>query len=144
MSHSHRKPPTVAIVAVPLITALVLTLFAWPNARLEPRELPIGVAGPEPAVATIEQRLAAQEGAFEVHRYADEASAREAIADREVYGALSPLPGVRRSCPRRLRVRRSRSYSATPPAKRRSRTWHPHRAEALWAHLSCRSSSPGS
>lgn len=93
MSHSHRKPPTVAIVAVPLITALVLTLFAWPNARLEPRELPIGVAGPAPATATIEQRLAAQEGAFEVHRYADEASAREAIADREVYGAFVATSG---------------------------------------------------
>ena len=93
MSHSHRTPPTVAIVAVPLITALVLTLFAWPNARLEPRELPIGVAGPAPAAATIEQRLAASEGAFEVHRYADEESAREAIADREVYGAFVAASG---------------------------------------------------
>ena len=102
------------------------------------------VAGPAPATATIEQRLAAQEGAFEVHRYADEASAREAIADREVYGAFVATSGG----PKIL------SASAASPAvaqllshaagKRQSRTWHPHRAEALWAHRSCRSSSPGS
>ena len=40
---------------VPIITsALVLTLFAWPSARLEPRDMPIGVAGPQSAVAQIE------------------------------------------------------------------------------------------
>ena len=34
-----------------------------------------------------------QEGAFDVHRYADEAAAREAIEDREVYGAFVAGPG---------------------------------------------------
>jgi hypothetical protein len=36
----------------------------------------------------MQQRLTAAEGSFEVHRYADEASARQAIDDREVYGAV--------------------------------------------------------
>jgi hypothetical protein len=83
-------------VIVPIVAAAVLTLFAWPNARLEPRDLPIGVAGPPPAAQVIEQRLGAREGAFDVHRYADEAAAREAIEDREVYGALVATPAGRK------------------------------------------------
>ena len=93
MSHSHRKPHVMAILAVPVVTALVLTLFAWPSARLEPRDLPIGVAGAPPAAAAIEQRLTAQDGAFDVHRYPDEDAARQAIADRDVYGAIVASPG---------------------------------------------------
>lgn len=92
MSHPHRKPPVMAILAVPVVTALVLTLFAWPSARLEPRHLPIGVAGSPPAADALEQRLASQGGAFEVHRYADEDNARQAIAEREVYGAFVATP----------------------------------------------------
>jgi hypothetical protein len=88
---SH-KPSPAAILVVPLVVGLILTLFAWPSARLEPRDLPIGVAGPPAAVAGMEQRLAAQDGAFEVARYADEAAAREAIEDRKVYGAWVATP----------------------------------------------------
>lgn len=80
------KVPLAALALIPVAVAVVLTLFAWPNARLAPRDLPIGVAGPGAAVAA--ERLAAQPGAFDVHRYADEAAARDAIADREVYGAF--------------------------------------------------------
>ena len=50
MNHSHRKPPVMAILVVPVVVAVVLTLFAWPSARMEPRDLPIGVAG-APAAA---------------------------------------------------------------------------------------------
>jgi hypothetical protein len=74
-----------AILVVPVAVALVLTLFAWPSAKVGPREVPIGVAG-APAV---ERALAAQDGKFEVHRYADDAAARAAIEDREVYGAFA-------------------------------------------------------
>jgi hypothetical protein len=88
MKNAHRRPPLTALLAVPIVTALVLTLFAWPSARLEPRGLPIGVAGPQPQAAVIEQRLAAQGDAFALHRYSDEEAARDAIADREVYGAF--------------------------------------------------------
>jgi hypothetical protein len=85
--HSHRPGP-LAIVMVPLVAALVLTLFAWPNAKLEPRDLPIGVAGAPAATKAIEAKLTARDGAFEVHRYGGEAAARDAIEDREVYGAF--------------------------------------------------------
>jgi hypothetical protein len=89
----RHKPPVAAVfVIVPLVTALLLTLFAWPNARLEPRDLPIGVAGSEAAARVVEKRLAAQDEAFEVHRYAGEAEAREAIREREVYGAFVATP----------------------------------------------------
>jgi hypothetical protein len=91
-SSSGHRPPAAAILAVPLAVALVLTLFAWPAAKLEPRDLPVGVAGPAAAAAPIEKRLSAREGAFDLHRYAGEAAARAAIEDREVYGAFVATP----------------------------------------------------
>jgi hypothetical protein len=91
-SAARRRPPPAAILLVPLLAALILTLFAWPSARLEPRDLPIGVAGPAAAVGPIEQRLGAREGAFAVERYPGEAAARRAIEDREVYGAFVATP----------------------------------------------------
>ncbi len=89
--HSH-KPSPVAILVVPLVVALILTLFAWPSARLEPRDLPIGVAGPAAAVAPLERQLASREGAFEIKRYTGPGEARAAIEDREVYGAFVAGP----------------------------------------------------
>ncbi|GAA5205242.1 ABC transporter permease [Streptomyces thinghirensis] len=76
------------IVLVPVLVGLALWAFAWPAARTAPRDLPLGVAGPPAAVAQVEQRLAQREGAFELHRYADEDAARGAIEDRTVYGAV--------------------------------------------------------
>jgi hypothetical protein len=92
---SHRPPPA-AILIVPMAIALALTLFAWPASRQEPRDLPVGVAGPAAAIMPIEQQLGAREGAFEIHRYADEAAARRAIEDRDVYGAFVASPAGRR------------------------------------------------
>jgi hypothetical protein len=77
-----------AILLVPLAVGLVLTLFAWPAARLEPRELPVGVAGPPAATEPVERRLAAGDGSFDIHRYPDGPGARRAIEQREVYGAF--------------------------------------------------------
>ena len=86
------KPPAAAILVVPLVVALVLTVFAWPNSRMAPRDLPVGVAGPAPAADAIEAKLSEQEGAFVLERYSDESAAREAIEDREVYGAFVATP----------------------------------------------------
>ncbi|MBC7268128.1 MAG: ABC transporter permease [Streptomyces sp.] len=77
-----------AAVLVPVIAALALWAFAWPAARTAPRDLPLGVAGPTAATAQVQERLKGAEGAFDIHRYADEAAAREAIEDRTVYGAV--------------------------------------------------------
>lgn len=83
-------PPRLRIAAVitlvPLLVTLALWAFAWPAARTAPRDLPLGVAGP--AAASVQQELERREGAFEIHRYADEAAARAAIEDRDVYGAV--------------------------------------------------------
>lgn len=80
------------VVLVPVLAALALWAFAWPAARTAPRDLPLGVAGPAAATAQVERKLARHEGAFEIHRYADEAAARAAIEDRTVYGAVVVTP----------------------------------------------------
>ncbi|WP_369256323.1 ABC transporter permease [Streptomyces sp. R35] len=76
------------IVLIPALVALALWAFAWPAARTAPRDLPLGVAGSATATAPIQKQLAQHRGAFEIHRYADEAAARDAIEDRTVYGAV--------------------------------------------------------
>ncbi|GAB2851150.1 membrane protein [Streptomyces deserti] len=76
------------VVLVPVLAALALWAFAWPAARTAPRDLPLGVAGPATAAAQVEKQLERREGAFAIHRYADEAAARDAIEDRTVYGAV--------------------------------------------------------
>jgi hypothetical protein len=88
---SHRPKPA-AFLLVPVAFAIVLALFAWPNAELGPRDLPIGVAGPAAQTRAVEQGLADRGEAFDIHRYADEADAREAIEDREAYGAFVATP----------------------------------------------------
>jgi len=92
-SHQSRRPVMAAVVLIPLAIGLALAAFAWPSARLGPRDLPVGVAGPAPAADAIAQRFEAEQGAFDLHRYDDEAAARSAIEDREVYGAVVAGPG---------------------------------------------------
>ncbi|MFD5426153.1 ABC transporter permease [Streptomyces sp. NPDC127084] len=82
------RPVIAVLVLVPVLVSLALWAFAWPAARMAPNELPIGVAGPASATAQLEQDFARHEEAFEIHRYDDEAAAREAIEDRDVYGAM--------------------------------------------------------
>ena len=92
MSSPKAARALIAIVAVPVILALTILTFAWPAANLGPRDLPLGVAGPAGMTAAVEDRLAEHAGAFDVHRYADEGAARDAIEDREVYGAIVAGP----------------------------------------------------
>jgi hypothetical protein len=80
------------VVLVPVLAALALWAFAWPASRIAPRDLPLGVAGPPAAAAQVERQLERHEGAFEIHRYADETAARDAIEDRSVYGAVVVTP----------------------------------------------------
>ncbi|ANS63624.1 integral membrane protein [Streptomyces lincolnensis] len=84
----HGRRLAVVIVLAPLLAALALWASAWPAARTAPRDLPLGVAGPAQAVTQVERQLEQHKGAFEIHRYADEAAARRAIEDRTVYGAV--------------------------------------------------------
>ncbi|KOG38608.1 ABC transporter permease [Streptomyces resistomycificus] len=87
-THPHGRRMVAVVVMAPLLAALALWAFAWPAARTAPRDLPLGVAGPATATSQLEQRLARHEGAFEIHRYADAAAARDAVEDRTVYGAI--------------------------------------------------------
>lgn len=80
------------IVLVPVVVAIALWAFAWPAARIAPRDLPVGIAGPATATAPLQIQFEQREGAFDVHRYADESAARAAIEDRVVYGAVVVTP----------------------------------------------------
>jgi hypothetical protein len=76
-------------VGVVFVQALLVPLFAWPAANLAPRDLPVVVAGPAPAAASLADRLAAADpGAFEVTTVADEAAADNALRDRDAYAAF--------------------------------------------------------
>ncbi|MFJ8467976.1 ABC transporter permease [Streptomyces swartbergensis] len=92
MSATPTRRLIAVVVLVPALAALALWAFAWPATRTAPRDLPLGVAGPPAATAQVEKRLEQREGAFEIHRYADEAAARAAIDDRTVYGAVVVTP----------------------------------------------------
>ncbi|MFE6526654.1 ABC transporter permease [Streptomyces sp. NPDC057794] len=92
MSHTPDRRLIAVLVLVPVLAALALWAFAWPAARTAPRDLPLGVAGPAAAATQVERRLEGQDGAFEIHRYADEAAARDAVEDRTVYGAVVVTP----------------------------------------------------
>jgi hypothetical protein len=82
------------VVLAPVIVALLLTAFAWPAARLAPRDLPVGVAGPAADVVAgrLHAGLAGSPQAVDVHRYPDETAARRAVEEREVYGAIIAGP----------------------------------------------------
>jgi hypothetical protein len=83
----------VAVVVVAL-QAVMVAAFAWPAANLEPRDLPVVVAGPAPAAEAFAARLAqARPGAFEVTTAPDAATADRRLLDREAYGAFLLGPG---------------------------------------------------
>jgi hypothetical protein len=84
----RRPSALIAIPVVPVVVAIALATFVWPAANLEPRDLPFGLAGPVEELGSFQARLEAREGAYDVHLYDDEESAREAIEDREIYGAI--------------------------------------------------------
>ncbi|MER7951780.1 ABC transporter permease [Streptomyces sp. NPDC096079] len=81
------------LLLIPVVAALALAVFAWPAARIAPRDLPIGVAGPATAADAVAEKLGRHEGAFDIHRYPDGDAARAAIEDRDVYGAVVITPG---------------------------------------------------
>jgi hypothetical protein len=89
-----RRPTPLALgvlvaVAVVVLQALLVPLFAGPAANIAPRDLPIAIAGPPAATAPVAAELAADHpGAFEVKLVADAAAADATIKDRSAYGAI--------------------------------------------------------
>lgn len=89
----HTPSPIGVVLVLTALIALVLTAFALPAIKSAPHDVPIGVAGPAPATAGIEQALASRApGAWGVTAYADEAALSQAIRDRDVYGGLAVSP----------------------------------------------------
>ena len=84
----------VVSVVLPLIGMLVVLAFAWPAARIGPRDLPVGVVGASPATRQAAAGLTrSAPGGFSVGQYATEKSARAAIERRDIYGAFVLSPG---------------------------------------------------
>lgn len=96
---ARRRPPLIAVIT--LLTAVLTVLliaFAWPAARSEPRDLPIAVSGPAPAVTQVQAQLdQAMPGGFEVTAVPDRQAAVQRIQDRDAYGAIvldAPQPEI--------------------------------------------------
>ncbi|MFI6895631.1 ABC transporter permease [Streptomyces sp. NPDC050256] len=92
MSAAPNRRLVAVVLLVPVVVALALWAFAWPAARMAPRDLPLGIAGSAPAAGHLAQQLEQRDGAFEIHRYDSETAARTAIEDRSVYGAVVVTP----------------------------------------------------
>jgi hypothetical protein len=74
---------------VPLVVSVLLIVFAWPVVNTAPNKLPIGLV----TSTTMTQRLpklleGIRPGAFDLKAFSTENEARQAILEREVYGAI--------------------------------------------------------
>src|SRR4051794_11955721 len=85
--HPPWRQLLVILVALPIVVVAAVLAYAWPAGRIAPRSLPVGVVGParDQVVAGLDR---AQSGGFDFHSFADEAAARTAVRDRDVYGAF--------------------------------------------------------
>ncbi|HCT75645.1 MAG TPA: hypothetical protein DGT23_03420 [Micromonosporaceae bacterium] len=87
---ARKQPPAIALAAIlatgiVLVQALLVPLFAGPATHIEPRDLPIVVAGPD---AFVQQLETARPGAFKITKVPDSATADEALRNREAYAAF--------------------------------------------------------
>lgn len=88
-----KHPPWRQLIIIstvlPMMIVLGVLAFAWPVARLAPRDLPVGIVGTSRATEAAVAGLTSREpGGFDFYLYPDEASARSAIGDRHIYGAF--------------------------------------------------------
>ncbi len=95
--HPQWKLLAVICVILPAVVTLAVLAFAWPAARVEPRDLPVGVVGTSASTEKVVTALQRKDpGHFDLRIYNDEPAAREAIRERDVYGALAvSADGVR-------------------------------------------------
>ena len=88
-AHPPWRQLLIISLVLPLLIVLAVLAFAWPAARIAPRDLPVGVVGAGPASQHAVQGLArAEPGAFDIQLYPSQPAAREAIEDRSIYGAF--------------------------------------------------------
>ncbi|ALG84383.1 hypothetical protein [Gordonia phthalatica] len=92
---STTKKLTGMVVGLALVIPLVLLMFISPASRATPHDVPIGVAGPQQAVAQISAMLEQkQPGAFEVTGFATGEELQDAARDRQVYGGFVVGPAA--------------------------------------------------
>ena len=92
--HPWWRQLLIVAVVLPLVIILAVLAFAWPSARLAPRDLPVGIVGTSPASQQVVAGLTrAEPGGFSFSLYADPAAVRTAIEDRDVYGAFQLTSG---------------------------------------------------
>jgi hypothetical protein len=88
-AHPPWRQLTIIALLLPLMIVLAVLAFAWPAARIAPRDLPVGIVGAGPGRQQVLTGLTRSDpGGFDVQLYGDEASARSAIEDRDIYGAF--------------------------------------------------------
>ena len=89
-AHPPWRQLLIVSVALPLMIALAVLTFAWPVARIAPRDLPVGIVGASPASqGAIAALTKAEPGGFAFQLYPDQAAALSAIKERDVYGAFA-------------------------------------------------------
>lgn len=86
------------VLGISALLAVLVAAFTWPAISSAPREVPIGIVAPEPAIAQLEEQLASQvpageEPAFALTSYPDQDAAQQAVMARESYGAIVLGPG---------------------------------------------------
>jgi hypothetical protein len=91
------------------IQAMFVFFFVFPGHDPEPNGLPVGVAGPPAAAEAFGRQLERGQGEFDVKRYATPEAARQAILDREAYGAFVLGPAG----PRELITAQAASFTVT-------------------------------
>jgi len=88
-AHPPWRQLIIISLVIPLLIVLAVLAFAWPAARIAPRNLPVGIVGTGPASQHVVQGLTrAEPGAFAIQRYPSQSAAKTAIEDRNVYGAF--------------------------------------------------------
>jgi hypothetical protein len=86
------KPWILAMAAaagIAVVQSLLAVWFAWPAQNPAPRELPVVVAGPQPATSALASNLrAGNNGTFDITIMADATAADEALRQRDAYAAF--------------------------------------------------------
>ncbi|MBO0869073.1 MAG: hypothetical protein J2P15_10950, partial [Micromonosporaceae bacterium] len=87
----RRFVPVAAVLGVVLAQVLLVPLFAAPASRVAPRDLPVVVAGPDPAAGVLATQLQAQRpGAFQITRVADVAAGDAKLRAHQAYAVFVP------------------------------------------------------
>lgn len=92
--HPPWRQLLIVSIALPMVIVAAVLAFAWPAARIQPRDLPVGIVGTSTGSQQLIDHLAAADpGGYQFRLYDDDAAASTAIRDRDVYGAFDVTAG---------------------------------------------------